>query len=85
MAIKISFDSNLIEIINSINFQSWKHHIKYLLTHERTLYTLSTTKHVPIDKNDNEEIKAKNKWEVDDLLAKTSILHHMTNNIVPYV
>ena len=59
MTIKTSFDSNRIEILNGFNFQSWKRHIKYLLTHERTLYTLSTTKPVPIDKNDNEGIKAK--------------------------
>ena len=68
MTIKTSFDSNLIEILNGINFRSWKHHIKYLLTHERTLYTLSTTKHIPINKNDNEGIKAIYNWEVDDSL-----------------
>ena len=83
MTIKISFDSNRIEILNGITFRSWKRHIKYLLTHERTLYTLSTTKLIPIDKNDNEGIKAKDNWEVDDSLAKTSMLHHMKDNIIP--
>ena len=83
MTIKTSFDSNRIEILNGFNFQSWKRHIKYLLTHERNLYTLSTTKPVPIDKNDNEGIKAKVNWEVDDSLAKASMLHHMKDNIIP--
>ena len=83
MTIKTSFDSNRIEILNGINFRSWKRHIKYLLTHERTLYTLSTTKPIPIDKNDNQGIKAKVNWEVDDSLAKASMLHHMKDNIIP--
>lgn len=49
----------------------------------RTLYTSSTIKPVPIDKNDNEEIKFKDKWEVDDSLAKVFMLHHMEDNIIP--
>ena len=57
--------------------------MKYLLTHERTLYRLSTTKPVPINKNDNEGIKARDNWEVDDSLAKASMLHHMKDNIIP--
>ncbi|KAK9989463.1 hypothetical protein SO802_029702 [Lithocarpus litseifolius] len=83
MTIKTSFDSNRIEILNGINFQSWKRRIKYLLTYERTLYTLSTTKPIPINKKDNEEIKTKDNWEVDDSLTKTSMLHHMKDNIIP--
>ena len=31
-------------------------------------YTLSTKKLVPTDNNDNEEIEAKDEWEVDDSL-----------------
>ena len=57
--------------------------MKYLLTHERTLYILSTTKPVPINKNDNEGIKARDNGEVDDSLAKASMLHHMKDNIIP--
>ena len=49
----------------------------------RTLYTLSTTKPIPIDKNYNEEIKVKDNWEVDDSLAKASMLYHMKDNIIP--
>lgn len=43
---------------------------------------MSTTKLVPIVKNDNEGFKAKDNWEVDDSLAKTSMLHHMKDNII---
>ena len=83
MTIKTSFDSNRNEILNGINFRSWKRHIKYLLMHERTLYTLSITKLIPINKNDNEGIKVKDNWEVDDSLAKASMLYHMKDNIIP--
>lgn len=80
MAIKTSFDSLRIdEILNGINFRSWRRHIKYLLTHERTLYTLSKPKPEPI--NDNDGVKAREKWEVDHSLAKASMLHHMKKNI----
>ena len=51
--------------------------------HERTLYTLSTTKLIAIDKNDNERIKVKDNWEVDNSLAKASMLYHMKDNIIP--
>ena len=44
---------------------------------------MSTTKPIPIDKNDNEGIKVKDNWEVDDSLAKASMLHHMKDNIIP--
>ena len=85
MTIKTSFDSNRNEILNGINFRSWKRHIKYLLMHERTLYTLSTTKLIPINKNDNEGIKVKDNWEVDDSLAKASMLYHMKDNISIFI
>ena len=44
---------------------------------------MSTTKPIPIDKNDNEGIKVKDNWEVDDSLAKASMLHYMKDNIIP--
>ncbi|KAF5930014.1 hypothetical protein HYC85_030887 [Camellia sinensis] len=44
MAIKNTMDSSRIEMLNGNNFRAWKRHISYLLTHEKTLYTLSTSK-----------------------------------------
>ena len=64
-----------------INYRAWKHHISYLLTHDKTLYILSTAK--PDQSDDQETKKLRNKWDEDDALAKALMLHHMKDNIIP--
>ena len=44
MVTKNSIDFSRIPILNGINYRAWRRHIFYLLTHYKTLYTLSTTK-----------------------------------------
>ena len=81
MVTKKSIDSSRISVLNGINYKAWRHHISYLLTHDKTLYTLSTTK---LGQSDNQEIeKLRKKWDKDDALAKASMLHHMKDNIIP--
>ena len=52
MVTKNSIDSSRIPVLNGINYKAWRHHISYLLTHDKTLYTLSTTKP---DQSDDQE------------------------------
>jgi hypothetical protein len=81
MVTKNSIDSSRIPVLNGINYRAWRRHISYLLTHDKTLYTLSTTK---LDQSDDQETeKLRKKWDEDDALAKASILHHMKDNIIP--
>ena len=42
-----------------VNYRAWKRHISYLLTHDKTLYTLSTTK--PDQSDDQETEKSRKK------------------------
>ena len=81
MVIKNSIDSLRIPVLNGINYKAWRRHISYLSTHDKTLYTLSTTK---LDQSDDQETeRLRNKWDEDDTLVKTSMLHHMKDNIIP--
>ena len=80
MVTKNYIDSSRILVLNGINYRAWRRHISYLLTHDKTLYTLSTTK---FDQSDDQEIeKLRKKWDEDDAFAKVSILHHMKDNII---
>ena len=81
MVTKNFIDSSRIPVLNGINYKAWRRHISYLLTHDKTLYTLSTTK--PDQSNDQEIEKLRKKWDEDDTLAKASMLHHMKDNIIP--
>jgi hypothetical protein len=81
MVIKNSIDSSRIPVFNGINYKAWRCHISYLLTHDKTLYTLSTTK--PDQSDDQETEKLRKKWDEDDALVKASMLHHMKDNIIP--
>ena len=81
MVTKNFIDSSRIPVLNGINYRAWRRHISYLLTHDKTLYTLSTTK---LDQSDDQETeKLRKKWDEDDALAKASMLHHMKDNIIP--
>ena len=81
MVTKNSIDSSRIPVLNGINYRAWRHHISYLLTHDKTLDTLSTTK---LDQSDNQETeKLRKKWDEDDALAKASMTHHIKDNIIP--
>jgi hypothetical protein len=81
MVTKNSLDSSRISVLNGINYRAWRCHISYLLTHDKTLYILSTTK--PDQSDDQETKKSRKKWDEDDTLAKVSMLHHMKDNIIP--
>ena len=70
MVTKNSNDSSRILVLNGINYRVWRHHISYLLTHDKTLYTMSTTK--PDQSDDQETKKLRKKWDEDDALAKAS-------------
>ena len=76
MAIKNTMDSSRIEMLNGNNFRAWKCHISYLLTHEKTLHTLSTSK------PDDDSSWFQNKWIEDDAMAKATMLHNMKDNII---
>ena len=52
MVTKNSIDSSRIPVFKGINCRAWRRHISYLLTHNKTLYTLSTTKP---DQSDDQE------------------------------
>ncbi|XP_028116268.1 uncharacterized protein LOC114314035 [Camellia sinensis] len=77
MAIKNAMDSSRIEMLNENNFRAWKHHISYLLTHEKTFHTLSTSK------PDDDSNWFQRKWIEDDAMAKATMLHNMKDNIIP--
>jgi hypothetical protein len=80
MVTKNSIDSSRIPVLDGINYRAWRRHISYLLTRNKTLYTLSTIK---LDHSDNQETeKSRKKWDEDDALAKASMLHHMKDNII---
>jgi hypothetical protein len=81
MVTKNSNDSSRIPVLNGINYRAWRHYISYLLTHDKTLYTMSTTK--PDQSDDQETKKLRKKWDEDDALAKALMLHHMKDNIIP--
>ena len=81
MVTKNSIDSSRIPVLNGINYRAWRRHISYLLIHDKTLYTLSITK--SDQSEDQETEKLRKKWDTDDALAKTSMLHHMKDNIIP--
>ena len=81
MVTKNSIDSSKIPVLNGINYKAWRRHISYLLTYDKTLYTLSTTK--PNQSDDQETEKLRKKWDKDGVLAKASMLHYMKDNIIP--
>jgi hypothetical protein len=81
MAINGAIDTSKIERINEINFRTWKYHILYLLTHEKNMYTLSTSKLEVIDKN-NEANRKHEKWGGDNLMVNATFLHCMKDNII---
>jgi hypothetical protein len=83
MAIKSGIDSSKVESLNGINFRMWKRHISYVLTHERTLYTLTTSRPEIIEENDGYAVKKREKWMEDDLMARATLLHSMKDNIIP--
>jgi hypothetical protein len=58
-------------------------HISYVLTHERTSYTLTSSRPEIEDENDGNTIKKKEKWMEDDLMAMATLLHSMKDNIIP--
>jgi hypothetical protein len=62
MAIKSGIDSSKVESLNGINFRMWKRHISYVLTHEKTLYTLTTDKPNIEDQQDEKVVKKCEKW-----------------------
>jgi hypothetical protein len=70
MVTKNSIDSSRIPVLNGINYRERRRHISYLLTHDKTLYTLSITK--PDQSDDQETEKSRKKWDEDDTLAKAS-------------
>ena len=57
MAIKSGIDSSKVESLNGINFRMWRWHISYVLTHERTLYTLTTSRTEIVEENDGDAVK----------------------------
>jgi hypothetical protein len=83
MAIKGSIDSSRLESLNGMNFRMWKRHINYVLTHEKTQYTLTSEKPNQADLTDGEAKKKQEKWEENDLMARATLLHNMKDNIIP--
>jgi hypothetical protein len=57
MAIKGNIDSSRLESLNGMNFRMWKRHIIYVLTHEKTQYTLTSDKPDRANLNDGEAKK----------------------------
>ena len=83
MAIKGSIDSSRLESLNGMNFRMWQRHIIYVLTHEKTQYTLTSEKPDRVDLIDGEAKKMQEKWEEDDLMGSATLLHNMKDNIIP--
>jgi hypothetical protein len=84
MAIKGSTDSSIVESLNGMNFRMWKWQITYVLTHEKTQYTLTFEKPNLANLNDEEAKKKKHeKWLEEDLMAWAILLHNMKDNINP--
>jgi hypothetical protein len=63
MAIKGSIDFSKLESLIGMNFRMWKRHIIYVLTYEKTQYTLTFEKPNLADLNDGEAKKNHEKWE----------------------
>jgi hypothetical protein len=61
----------------------WKWHISYVLTHERTLYTLTTSRPEIVEENDGDAVKKREKWMKDYLMTRATLLHSMKDNIIP--
>jgi hypothetical protein len=57
MAIKGSIDFSRLESLIGMNFRMWKRHIIYVLTHEKTQYTLTSEKPDLANLNDGEAKK----------------------------
>lgn len=76
MASKSKSENIKIERLNNINHRIWKRRITYLLTHEKTLYTLKTDKPSAASRNFV-------KWEEDNALAIATILNHMEDDLIP--
>ena len=83
MTIKGSIDSSRLESLNGMDFRMWERHIIYVLTHEKTQYTLIFEKPHRVDLNDGEAKKKHEKWEEGDLMARATLLHNMKDNIIP--
>ena len=83
MAIRSSIDSLKVKSLNGINFRRWKRHISYVLTHERTLYTITSSRPGVEDENDGDTFRKKKKMDERCLMARVTLLHSMKDNIIP--
>ena len=88
MAPKKSIDPSGIEKLNGRNFRAWKRHITFLLTHEKTLYTLTTPKPWEgiVEDDESESVNSilnVDKWIEHNAWAKALILHCMSDHIIP--
>jgi hypothetical protein len=77
MAIKSGIDSLKVESLNGINFRMWKRHISYVLTYERTLHTLTSSRLEIVDGNDGDDVKKREKWMEDDLMTRATLFHNI--------
>lgn len=65
-----------IERLNNVNYRIWKRMITYLLTHDKTLYTIKDER--PLGPS-----RVYNKWVEDNELAKATILNYMEDKLIP--
>ncbi|KAM2367474.1 hypothetical protein ACFXTH_045141 [Malus domestica] len=65
-----------IERLNNVNYRIWKRMITYLLTHDKTLYTIKDER--PLGPS-----RAYNKWVEDNELAKATIPNYMEDKLIP--
>ncbi|KAM1500447.1 hypothetical protein ACFX10_023002 [Malus domestica] len=65
-----------IERLNNVNYRIWKRRITYLLTHDKTLYTIKDER--PLGPS-----RVYNKWVEDNELAKATILNYMEDKLIP--
>ena len=64
-----------IERLNNINYRIWKKKITYLLTNDKTLYTIKDER--PLGPS-----RVYNKWVEDNELAKPTILNYMEDKLI---
>ncbi|XP_050102770.1 uncharacterized protein LOC126582652 [Malus sylvestris] len=65
-----------IETLYNTNYRIWKRRITYLLTHDKTLYTIK-------DKRPLGPSRVYNKWVEDNELAKATILNYLEDKLIP--
>jgi hypothetical protein len=83
MAIKSGIDFSKVKNLNEINFRMWKQHISYVLTNERTLYTLITSRPEIVEENDGDAVKKREKWMKNNLMTRATLLHSMKDKNIP--